>query len=466
MLEDGDLIKSKLKDIVKKAEIRNVRFAIPTFEERKEIRTIITEYIRKKRRVIFGGTAIEKWVKKANQKESIYASEVLGDIEFYSPRPLEDMYNICNILQRKKFKNIVGREAIHPETYSIFVENTAFCDISYMTDAIVRNNIPTTNFRGVRYTNPEFLINDMYRVFSNPLHDYPFRLEKVYGRYLLLQKNYFNPMKRPSECNDSNFDKEIDDLRQFIFDKFVIGNKDVILSGTGAYDYYIQESKYPKNKGKPYKPEDFYDTVLIVDDIKSEALKILKLLGNREDVIVREYTKFFQFFDRKLTVFYQDHPIITFMGHNNICTPYHTMKHASKFFQIVSFDSLIQYINAMMFRDKLNKDKYYCMFYWLFQVRNHYLSKNDLTGIEEDNLFSHFIIDCKWITKSAIYLKMEKRKKKYAEKKGPISYEYRPENKVILKAPDKKYMNASGNQIIQKGKLYILENKFLPDNIK
>ena len=29
---------------------------------------------------------------------------------------------------------------------------------------------------------------DMFRVFSNPLHDYPFRLEKVYDRYLKLEK--------------------------------------------------------------------------------------------------------------------------------------------------------------------------------------------------------------------------------------------------------------------------------------
>ena len=166
MLEDGDIIKTKLKDIVKKAETRNVRFAIPTEEERREIRKIIMEYIRKNRRVIYGGTAIQKWIKKANPEESIYPSDVLGDIEFYSPKPLFDIYNICNLLFKKKFKNIVGREAVHQETYSIFVEHTNFCDISYMTDAIVRNNIPTTNFKGVRYTNPEFLLNDMYRVFS------------------------------------------------------------------------------------------------------------------------------------------------------------------------------------------------------------------------------------------------------------------------------------------------------------
>lgn len=466
MLEDGDLIKSKLRDIVKRAEIRNVRFAIPDFEERKKIRAIVIDYIKRRKRVIFGGTAIEKWVKKSNEKDSIYSSEVLGDIEFYSPQPLQDMYNICNILHRNKFKNIVGREAIHPETYSIFVENTAFCDISYMTDAIVRNNIPTTSFAGVRYTNPEFLINDMYRVFSNPLHDYPFRLEKVYGRYLLLQKHYFNPMKKPTECKVSNFDKETDEIRQFVFDKFVVGNKDVILSGTGAYEYYIQQSEYPKNKGSPYKPEDFYDTVLIVDDIKPEALKILKLLNNKDDITIREYTKFFQFFDRKLTIFYKEKPVITLMKHNNICTPYHTMEHGSKFFQIASFDSLVQYTNAMMFRDKLNRDSYYCMFYWLFQVRNYYLSKNKLTGVEEDNLFSHFIIDCKWITKSAIYLRMEQRKRRFNEKKGRAVYEYRPENKVVKDPPDKRYINASGNQIIQKNKLYINENKFLPDNIK
>ena len=122
-LEDSHgKIKEKLKEIVKKAEKRNVRFVIPTLEERIEIRKIIMDYVKRKNRIIYGGTAINKWIKKKNKKDAIYDEETPGDIEFYSPEPLDDMYELCNILFKEKFKNILGREAMHAETYSIFVE--------------------------------------------------------------------------------------------------------------------------------------------------------------------------------------------------------------------------------------------------------------------------------------------------------------------------------------------------------
>ncbi len=53
-------IQRKLKQIVKKAQKRNVRFVIPNLEERNEIRSIIFDYIKKNNRVIYGGTAINE----------------------------------------------------------------------------------------------------------------------------------------------------------------------------------------------------------------------------------------------------------------------------------------------------------------------------------------------------------------------------------------------------------------------
>tara|TARA_R110002110_G_scaffold125917_3_gene304324 strand:+ start:20 stop:328 length:309 start_codon:yes stop_codon:yes gene_type:complete len=99
-------------------------------------------------------------------------------------------------------------------------------------------------------------------------------------------------------------------------------------------------------------------------------------------------------------------------------------------------------------------------------MQEYYLKKHNLIGIEEDHLFSHFLIECKWITLSGIYIKNEQRKQRFKERKGPVVYEYRPESKFAEKAPDKKYLNASGNQILQKSRLLIKDKKFLPDNIK
>ena len=467
-LEDSHLkIKEKLKEIVKKAEKRNVRFVIPTLEERIEIRKIIMDYIKKHNRLIYGGTAINQLIKKKNKKDAIYDEETPGDVEFYSPEPLEDMYQLCNILFKKKFKNILGREAMHPETYSIFVEHTPFCDISYMTESIMRKNVPTSKFNGIKYVSPQFLINDMFRVFANPLHDYTFRLDKVFSRYSLIKKYYFNPPEKPKKCKCGKVTpKYFVELKETLFKKYVLNNKDVILCGVKAYHFYVEYSGYNKSI---YDPSDDYDLVLIVDNIEKEAKKVLKLLeSDKEEITIKEYTKFFQFYDRKLTFLYKGEKILTLLGYNKICTPFHVLKldNSKDVFQIAGFDYLIQYLNARGFKETENRDHYYCLFYYLMIMQEYYLKKHNLIGIEEDHLFSHFLIECKWITLSGIYIKNEQRKQRFKERKGPVVYEYRPESKFAEKAPDKKYLNASGNQILQKSRLLIKDKKFLPDNIK
>ena len=438
-LEEAHLeIKSKLKDIVKKAEKRNVRFVIPTLEERNQIREIIFDYIKKKDRVIYGGTAINMWIEKKDKNDAIYDKELPGDIEFYSPDPLKD----------------------------IFVEHTPFCDISYMTESIMKNNIPTKKIKGIKYVTPRFLLNDMFRVFSNPLHDYPFRLEKVFSRYSLLKKHYFNPPEKPDKCDCNHLDENQEKLRNLVFDKYILDNKNVILCGVKAYLYYME---YSKHNIDFYHPKENYDIVLIVDDVKKETEEVLKVLKKYDkDLEIKEYTKFFQFYDRKLSILYKGSPVVSLMGYNKICTPFHTLQLDNKknTFQIVSFDYLVQYLNARSFKEKDNCDHYYCMVCYLLITQDYYLKKNKLIGVEEDHLFSHFMIECKWITLSGIYVKNEQRKQRFKEKKGPAVYEYRPENKFIEKSPDKKYLNASGNQIIQKKRLLIKDEKYLPDNIK
>ena len=191
-------IREKLDDIILKAQKRNIRFDIPDIVDRMKIRETIQDFIKDKKRIIYGGTAIDFWLKKKNL--SIYDEELPGDIEFYSPYPLDDMYKICNKLKKMGFKNVVGRQALHHDTFTIFVEYVVFCDMTYMNPSMIKNNIPHHYEDGLTYVKPEFLINDMYRVFANPLHDYPFRLKKVFERFVLLKENYFTPPEKPTKC--------------------------------------------------------------------------------------------------------------------------------------------------------------------------------------------------------------------------------------------------------------------------
>lgn len=461
-------IREKLDDIILKAQKRNIRFDIPDIVDRMKIRETIQDFIKDKKRIIYGGTAIDFWLKKKNL--SIYDEELPGDIEFYSPYPLDDMYKICNKLKKMGFKNVVGRQALHHDTFTIFVEYVVFCDMTYMNPSMIKNNIPHHYEDGLTYVKPEFLINDMYRVFANPLHDYPFRLKKVFERFVLLKENYFTPPEKPTKCPaSSKQNNKLIEIKDQIFDKFISNNEDVILCGSKAYNYYLE---YSNKKSKVYRPPENDPLVLVINgqDFKKCFEEIIRVTGEK-DIKVKEYTKFFQFYDRKLVIEYEDKECVVLIGNNGICTQYHKMQpdNSDNFFQLCSYDYLIIYLNSLVFKnyseDKLRK-QYECMIHYLDLMRDYYLDKKKLIGVEEDNIFSHFILECKWSSPSEIYKSRERIKKRVIKGIKPIIYEYRPDSKIETKPPNIVYTNSSGNQIINTKNLIIRNKNFLPNNIK
>ena len=461
-------IRQKLDDIILKAQKRNIRFAIPDIVDRMKIRETIQDFIKDKKRIIYGGTAIDFWLKKKNL--AIYDEELPGDIEFYSPYPLDDMYKICNKLKKMGFKNVVGRQALHHDTFTIFVEYVEFCDMTYMNPSMMKNNIPHHVEDGLTYVKPDFLINDMYRVFANPLHDYPFRLKKVFERFVLLKENYFTPPEKPTRCPvNSKQNNKLIEMKDQIFDKFILNNEDVILCGSKAYNYYLE---YSNKKSKTYQPPENDPLVLVINgqDFKQCFEEIIRVIGEK-DIKVKEYTKFFQFYDRKLVIEYEGKECVVLLGNNGICTQYHKMQpdNSDNFFQLCSYDYLMIYLNSLVFKnyseDKL-KRQYECMIHYLDLMREYYLDKKNLIGVEEDNIFSHFILECKWSSLSEIYKSRERIKKRVIKGIKPIIYEYRPDAKMETKPPDIIYTNSSGNQIINTKNLIIRNKNFLPNNIK
>ena len=464
-------IREKLDDIILKAQKRNIRFAIPEIVDRMKIRETIKDFVKDKKRIIYGGSAIDFWLKKKNL--SIYDEELPGDIEFYSPFPLEDMYKLCNKLKKMGFKNVVGRQALHHDTFSIFVEYVNFCDLTYMNPVMMKNNIPHYSEDGLTYVKPEFLINDMYRVFANPLHDYPFRLKKVFERFILLKENYFTPPEKPSICPPgSKQENKLVEMKDQIFDKFVLNNMDVILCGSKAYNYYLEYSGYLKKNSKVYQPPENDPLVLVINgqDFKKCFEEIIRIT-EKDGVKVKEYTKFFQFYDRKLVIEYEGKECVVLIGNNGICTQYHKMQpdDSDGFFQLCSYDYLMIYLNSLVFRyytEAKLKKQYQCMIHYLDLMRDYYLNKKKLIGVEEDNIFSHFILECRWSSLSEIYKSKERIKKRFIKNIKPITYEYRPDTKIVTKSPDIVYTNSSGNQIINLKNLVIKDKQFLPNNIK
>ena len=189
----------------------------PTITEQVTVYNSIKKFIITNKRIVYGGVAQNLLIKNKNPKDTFY-TEIdgvyynwpdLADIEFYSPVPLEDIYNLTNYLLNLGFKYIEAKEGVHPETFKIFVNFINYCDITYMPKYIYYN-LPTIIIENIVCTNKLFMLIDAYRVITDPLTSY-WRLDKSIIRFQKILSYYpfnINLLKNNKEIEFNNIDSE------------------------------------------------------------------------------------------------------------------------------------------------------------------------------------------------------------------------------------------------------------------
>lgn len=233
---------SELNENIK--EIKSTLYK-PNIDEKKKIQNIILNYIKDKKKKIYGGYALDKLLINKNYN-SFYNSYEIADIDFYSIDPNTDIIELCNIFYELGYKTN-AREARHHNTYSIFVEYDLYCDITYAPKCIY-NNIPCIQLNNFYYVNPNFMIIDYLKILTDPLSSY-WRLDKAFERLYLLEKEYPLP-KFTKQININNIDSDniiqnaINDILNCLNDI-----EDIVIVGFYAYLYFLKLSKlYNKNK--------------------------------------------------------------------------------------------------------------------------------------------------------------------------------------------------------------------------
>jgi hypothetical protein len=174
---ENDDFKENYNKIISKIKKKKLEEYEPKLKEINLIYEIIIKYIKEKKRKIYGGYALDKLFTNKNKDFALYDEFDVPDIDFYSPEPLEDLIEICDRLHEAGLKDVLGQEAQHKETYSIFVNhNGPYCDISYMS-----NNIYCCTrylqIDDLNIVHPWFIMIDYFRMFTDPILSY-WRLEK------------------------------------------------------------------------------------------------------------------------------------------------------------------------------------------------------------------------------------------------------------------------------------------------
>ena len=461
--KDIDKIISNIDKIKNDAEITYQTKIEPTLYEQKEVYTNILNYIKKKKRIIYGGFSQNLLIEKKNSDKMFYNKfngiyyngACLADIEFYSYDPINDLINITEMLYNKKFKYIEGKEGIHKNTYKVYVNFINYCDISYIPKYIY-DNLSYITINNIRCAHPYFMLIDTYRVLTDPLTSY-WRLDKTLLRSQLISSYYPFYKKKDKLHNILNKDIMLDDINtldvlQYI-KKNIINKFKLIIIGYFAYNYYINKinSKYII-QNIPY-----YEMISLnlIDDAKQIYNILIKLYNN--NITVEEYYPFFEYTDSKIKFYYKKKLIIILYGNNNKCIINKYLKKKNIYYGNVNL--IILYLLITYYYNKINKINNYInidnekidvniiLIIKLIYYRDKYLELHKLSIIDKSP-FQEFIPDCLGNTikpqRQSILNILKKKKFKY-NPSGTI-------NKI-----DYTYDNISGNKILNQ-KYLIFKN--------
>jgi hypothetical protein len=446
-----DTIKTKAIEIYKKNNP-------PTFQENAKVYNIIKNYIIQNKNIVYGGLAQHLLIKKMNFNDGIYKEldgayykwPDLADIEFYSPKPLEDVIKLTDELYKNKFEYIQGREGVHQNTYKISVNNLTYCDISYMPDNIY-NNVPIIIIDNMKLIHPHFMLVDTYRILTDPLTSY-WRVDKSIIRFQKILKYYPLNFSNKKLILDNIFNNEFKDILRFIR-KNIIHNSKYIIVGSYCYNYYAS-----KLENTELLPVTYYE--LISEDINRDSKYIYKLLNKKYNkmITIKEFFPFFMFMDKRVEFYYNKKLILIIHGNNSRCTVYKYSEKKKTHF--ATFNLIILYLLFWYFYYQINNikqltDNCLIMICRLLKIRNDYLDMNNITVMDRSP-FEDFTYDCYGETIDPLRLSFLNIMQKKSSNKL-IKFTYTPSGKSS-KIPNYVFANISGNQINNKKYLIIKNN--------
>lgn len=473
---DISYLSNNWDDIMKKVDEQKLKVFEPSLKEMQDIKKIILDFIKSKKRKIYGGEALDYLIRNKNPEDAIYKDvNKVNDIDFYSPSPLDDLIELCNILHEQKFKDVIGQEAQHQETYSIFVNTVNYCDISFMPGNIY-HKMPFVQINGYFITGPQFMVIDYFRMFTDPLISF-WRIGtdkmKAIARFELLTRYYplpsiKNESKQSIELSELTTEQEI--IMKHIYN-FILNKKTIMAIGLYAYNYLLYESGiHEKKNSKLYKIQPLKFFELISTNYREDCLGLIEELKsivsiNKDKITYTEFYPYFQFTGHSVEIYYDNVLMAKIYTNNKKCIPYQSVPAVDFIYnkprqerekgkqdmirlgtyQVVLLYMLINMIRARTNDNEKNKQMYYSMIAVLINARNYYLESNNLS-ILDDTVFKDFVVYCMGDTKPPERERQEKIKQRKLKNK-PYVFRYNPDDGIREATNNYVFSNSSGNPI-------------------
>ena len=218
----------RLEKVVDEAKKR-IDYTIAHDEDILKAIEVVERFLRKKKRVCYGGQAINSLLPKKRQFYDM--SYMIPDYDFFTPDASGDVNDLLEILKKEGFEDISKKVGVHDGTIKVYVNYIPVADCSEIHPklfTILQKRAKDVD--GILFADPDFLRMMMYLELSRPRGEVD-RWKKVYERLTLLNHEF--PIGTCSEqikTLDEPSEKEREILLKFcIRNKRVFVGPDVIL---------------------------------------------------------------------------------------------------------------------------------------------------------------------------------------------------------------------------------------------
>ena len=374
-----------LRDAVDKAT-EKVGRRIVLSPEIQNIIKIVEDFLKKKKCICYGGTAINNILPT---QDKFYNKNIeLPDYDFFSSHALEDAKELADLYYKNGYEEVEAKSGIHYGTFKVFVNYIPVADITQLDNKIFRviqkESIKVNN---IYYCPPNYLRMAMYLELSRPDGDVS-RWEKVLKRLVLLNKNF--PLKG-FNCNIQDFMRDFEgkkDLRDKIYNIVKNNFIDQGLVFFGGYASTLYGKYMPKYERKNLKEIPDFD--LLSEDPLTSCTIVKEVLerNNIEGVKIIKHKPIGEIIPEHYEIKILD-DTIAFIYKPNACHSFNYINLNTKNIKIATIDTMLSFYLAFMYSDKLYYDhnRLLCMSEYLFKVQ----ARNRL---QQKGLLKRFSINC------------------------------------------------------------------------
>jgi hypothetical protein len=387
-------------------------------EEIKQMLIIVENFIKRKRLVCYGGTAINNILPKHAQ---FYNRDVeMPDYDFFSQNALHDAKELADIYYKEGYQDVEAKAGVHMGTFKVFVNFIPIADITDLHPSLYKAiSKEAISIAGIRYAPPNYLRMAMFLELSRPAGDVS-RWEKVLKRLTIL--NTYYPLKTPHDCGNVDFQRKMeinieDSERLYITTRDAFINEGVIFFGGYATSLY---SKYmPIRERRLVNKIPDFDVLaedpdkcclIIKENLERENFKNVKLIKYKAIGEIIPYHVEIRVGLETIAFVYQ--PIA--------CHNYNEITIGNNVIKVATIDTILSFYLAFMYANMpyYNKERLLCMAKFLFDVEQ----KNRLA---QKGLLKRFNIDCygKQPTLENIRAEKAEKFKELSGDKGSKEYE-------------------------------------------